>query len=67
MRKVLLEEIKITTKGKKRKMMMVEALVRKYVGLAMAGDYRAAALVLRHCGGLDVLQLWDEKRANRSR
>lgn len=66
-REILLEEIKITINGKKRKMTKAQALVHKYVGMAMSGDYKAAALILRHSGGMDILQLWDEKRASRSR
>src|SRR5829696_457586 len=67
MREILLEEIEITIRGKKRKMTKAKALALKYVGMAMSGDYKAAALVLRHSGGLDVLQFWDEKRTSRSR
>jgi hypothetical protein len=66
-REILLEEIKIMINGKKRKMSKAQALVHKYVGMAMSGDYKAAGLIFRHSGGMDVLQLWDEKRASRSR
>jgi hypothetical protein len=65
-REYLLEEISITLKGRRRKTTIINALVRKYASMAMSGDRHAAALLFKHCGGLDTIQYWGEKNSSKT-
>ena len=57
-RAVLLEEVVVTIKGKKKKLSTVEVMARKLAGMAANGDKTAAKLLFDNCGRLDELLYW---------
>ena len=57
-RGVLLEDVIISFNGKKKRVTRIEALVRKFAGMAGNGDKAAAKLLFDNCGRLDELLYW---------
>jgi hypothetical protein len=57
-RQFLLRDVVTTSGGSKKKMTIIAAMINKYAGMAMSGDYRAAKLIFDNCGDLDTMLLW---------
>lgn len=58
----LLKDIVTVSKGKKKKMSVIDVLVNKYISMAMGGDHKAAKLLFDHCGGFDTLGCWKPEK-----